>query len=123
VGRGPDAEWLGSIGWDGYPDGIDRGVLESTSEAMFRAGVAAFLDREDGTKPEQGWPWPWNDSNTTDYVYAFTDGKVWAWSTDWFDPLQPEPEDVNERRQPFPDMSTRKNVTLGPRSGLVVFNG
>lgn len=22
VGRGPKAEWIGSIAWDGYPDGI-----------------------------------------------------------------------------------------------------
>lgn len=25
VGRGAEAEWIGSISWDGYPDGVDDG--------------------------------------------------------------------------------------------------
>ena len=24
IGKGTDAEWLGSIAWNGYPDGIGR---------------------------------------------------------------------------------------------------
>jgi hypothetical protein len=58
IGRGKDAEWLGSVAWDGYPHGFDRpGLMDATTEADYRAAVAAELDsREDATKPTDGWP-------------------------------------------------------------------
>ena len=78
VGRGEQAEWLGSIGWDGYPSGIPDTVLNAHHEAAYRAAVAAFFaTRDDVTLPEQGWPWPWNDSRITDYAYAFDEGGVY----------------------------------------------
>ena len=124
VGRGSEAEWLGSIAWDGYPDGIDTLVLGATTEEQYRDAVREFLAREDATRPEMGWPWPWDDSNTTDYAYAFDRDRVWAsgFGCEWFRPfVDEEPEDSG--RQEFPDMTQHKVVTLGKRSGVIVIGG
>ncbi len=52
VGRGETAEWLGSIGWDGYPSGIDETVFEAAEEPAYRTAVAAFFaPRDDVTLP------------------------------------------------------------------------
>ena len=32
IGRGATAEWIGSIAWDGYPDGIPAPILEATDD-------------------------------------------------------------------------------------------
>lgn len=126
VGRGEQAEWLGSIAWDGYPDGIEDKILSATDEAVYREHVHGFIaSREDGTKPEQGWPWPWEDSRTTDYTYAFDGRGVWGscFGHEWFLASHPEPEDNREggKTAIFPDMTGRKNVTFGKRSGVLVF--
>lgn len=169
VGRGPEAEWLGSIGYDGYPGGIGKEVLESTSEEGFRAAVAKFFAECDHhTEPSQGWPWPWNDSHLTDYSYAFDGNEVWcsSFGKPWFqvasgdEPTYYEsweefdkdmvashfdeeeiedarkhaivgPGNTREDKCPlcrhemhptvvFPDMTERKRLTLGHRSGLLV---
>ncbi len=128
VGRGKEAEWLGSIAWDGYPEGLDAPhLLAATAEPHYRHEVERFLaKRNDATLPTDGWPWPWDDSNTTDYAYAFDDGKVWAWSHRWFlakdHAPDPEDDDVAESAV-FPDMSDRRNVTLGKRSGIILLGG
>lgn len=110
VGRGKSAEWLGSIAWDGYPKGIDKQLLDCTGEAAYRHAVKAFLTKNDGILPEAGWPWPWEDSFTTDYAYAFENEKVWA--TDgplWFDPTVPVPDLRAPRKKVvFPNMKSRK---------------
>jgi len=141
VGRGENAEWLGSIAFDGYRihevkegDGGKNDDLAACvqikladNEASFRAGVEKLLSLNDtATTPAQGWPWPWETSSTTDYAYAF-DGQTWVsvFGHAWFDAKLPRPE--NDSEQPksavFPDMTKRKNVTLGPRSGLIVIGG
>jgi len=129
VGRGADAEWLGSVAMDGYPDGIPSEVKCAKGEQEYRDYVAAFLSATDhATVPERGWPWPWNDSQTTDYAYAFDGGDVFAscFGCAWFDPEMPEPEYDDDRRTKvavFPDMTARKNVTFGRRSGLIILGG
>jgi hypothetical protein len=132
VGRGSEAEWLGSIALDGYPEGVfdhhfaptDCGTVE-----LWREKVAAFLDRDDrATLPEQGWPWPWDDSRTTDYAYAWDDGTIYGsgYGHAWFvvDPAAEEfGESEDDEAGPmavFPNMADRKAVTYGPRSGLIV---
>jgi hypothetical protein len=126
VGRGEDAEWIGSVAWDGYPDGFRKGgILNAATEDAFRAAVTRMLGRrDDATTPDLGWPWPWEDSRTTDYAYAFDSGKVWAscFGHEWFDPTKPEPEEDTPKSAVFPDMSARKAATLGPRSGLLVLS-
>lgn len=137
VGRGREAEWLGSIAWDGYPNGVfgrpDNAEFLPTTfadEATWREAVATFFaTRDDVTLPEQGWPWPWDDSNTTDYAYAYDVGCVWAsrFGRPWFRVVDGEPRDEDgepigeSRTAEFPDMSERRNVTFGKRSGLVTF--
>lgn len=132
VGRGKDAEWLGSVAWDGYPTGFDdnQALFDATTEEEYRAAVAAELDgREDATKPEDGWPWPWDDSNTTDYAYAFDGGKVYgsSFGGSWFDAANARDDDGDEEDggEPavFPNMKDRQNVTFGARSGIIIVGG
>ena len=131
VGKGKDAEWLGSIAWDGYRDGIDDDVLLATNESAFRGAVTKFLsERDDATLPDQGWPWPWDDSRTSDCSYWFFGGKCWeaaGYPVDYFFPCdEPMPESdgpeiyQGRERVEFPNMAHLKNVTLGKRSGLTV---
>lgn len=135
AGRGSAAEWLGSIAFDGlWIDEDDRGgpaVLGATTESEYRAACVAFLARrEDATLPEQGWPWPWNDSGTTDCAYAFDSGKVWcSRGAYWYDPRVPrdgEGEVLASAKDStpvvWPDMSDRKRVTYGPRSGIILLS-
>lgn len=141
IGDGPDAEWLGSIAWDG--DEIPHTIAAATDAESFRAGVAELASRDDWTPAEAGWPWPWDDSGTTDYAYALIDGTVF-WSRfgrPWHPAAAPEDENCAfSARCPacdeekacrasgsapnFPDMRSRKNVVwAGPRSGLLVIGG
>jgi hypothetical protein len=144
VGRGPAAEWLGSIAWDGYPAGIDSTVFQAIDESDYRGLVSAFLRREDGTTPDMGWPWPWDDSGTTDYAYAYDGGAIYgsSFGHEWFvvdlskinggeygdAQTDEEMERIDSERGSipkvtFPNMKDRANVTLGPRSGVIVFGG
>jgi hypothetical protein len=130
VGRGPEAEWLGSITWDGYPAGIDDPVFYPTTEHEYRTAVTNFLAaRDDVTLPTEPWPWPWENSGTTDYAYAYDNGKVFASSFGhaWFE-VDPnaecygEPEDrEDEGKMTFPDMSSRMGSTnhIMRKSGLI----
>jgi hypothetical protein len=126
VGRGESAEWLGSIAWDGNPEGISKQVLGCQSEAAFRHAVADFLkDRADKTLPADGWPWPWMTSHTTDYAYAFDGGATHAscFGGVWFDPLKGKDpiDDEDEQQVEFPDMSKAKQrAKLGLHSGVMV---
>lgn len=123
VGRGSGAEWLGSIAFDGYPAGIDSQIVHCESEAAYRHAVDRFLTRrDDATRPSDGWPWPWSDSSTTDYAYAFDEGHVLGscFGSPWFDAREAEPEEIEGEPASHPDMSQKKNVTYGPRSGLLI---
>ncbi|MET4695164.1 hypothetical protein [Endozoicomonas lisbonensis] len=95
IGKGKDAKWIGSIAWDGYRDGIDDSILKAETETQFVDAVKAFFKtRKDVTLPEHGWPWPWEDSSTTDCSYWFFDGQVWDECDDKYIPCKdPEPED------------------------------
>ncbi len=65
--------WLGSVAYDAYPDGVDSAVLKAKNRNRFQTAVLDFFhDRDDeATYAIEGWPWPWEDSNTTDYAYVF----------------------------------------------------
>jgi len=123
-----DMTWLGSIAWDGHPDSIDIDLLRSTSDAVYRANVARFLaGRNDSTLPERGWPWPWDDSGTTDYAYALRTGAVHAsgFGGPWF-AVDPDADYFGESEEPtgdpaeFPNMADRKNVRYDEGSGVMI---
>lgn len=136
VGRGETAEWLGSYPFDGYPSGVfedrelplfaERPIAEETWRTFIAEFLAKNADR--ATLPEMGWPWPWKDSRTTDYAYAWDGGEVFGscFGHAWFqvDPADPswgEPDDDDEAKSAvFPDMTARAAVTYGARSGLIV---
>lgn len=114
VGEGPTAEWLGSVAWDGYEWEEDESMVSIKTPEGFKTKVEEILtEREDATRPEQGWPWPWDDSNTTDYAYSFIDGKVHIY-------IFGRSEGSEVKNANFPDMSDKKNLTLGKRSGVIV---
>ena len=76
IGIGSTAEWIGSISFDGNPDGVPSPLFDAKTEAQFRRLAARVLDgcekeRAPFTRPTEGWPWPWEDSRTTDYAYAW----------------------------------------------------
>jgi hypothetical protein len=131
IGRGEYAHWLGSIAWDGYPSGIDESVLTATSEDEFFGALYQFMkDRPDRTWAYRGWPWPWEDSSTTDYAYAFDGGKVWAscFGHEWFLASEGEKESEDDDETPsgktavFPQMKTDNHAPAGTkRAGNLVF--
>lgn len=113
IGSGSKAEWLGSVGWDGYEweEDSDCALMKATTADEFRAAVGGIAtEREDFTAPKRGWPWPWPDSSTTDRAYMLIDGSVWVYH---FGKRGAALAD-------FPDMRARQNVTLGAGSGLIV---
>lgn len=123
-------EWLGSIAWDGYPSGIPATIFDCKTDEEWREKVAKFIaSRDDGTKPDQGWPWPWEDSSTTDCAYAQV-GKVacieqsgqWVSVEDFQDPEDNESDATLKSHGAvhFPNMKDKQNLTLGRRSGLIV---
>lgn len=124
-GRGEEAEWLGSIAWDGYPEGVPSNVVKAATEKEFDEAVNELKKRKDWTSPEEGWPWPWNDSHTTDYAYAW-DGKVYAggFGGHWHDTKNEVDEDKWEKLEPaiYPNMKERKNVQFGEKSGTIILS-
>jgi len=111
------ADWLGSTAWDGFDH--EEPLIHVRSEAEFRRYLAKLASRDDFTSPEQGWPWPWRDSRTTDVAYAFHDGGVWEYEQEhWY----PVGRDIAALRRAadFPDMTAKQRVTRGPRSGLII---
>jgi hypothetical protein len=133
-------EWLGSYGWDGYPDGFPEeiGIFESHDEESYRQKINQVGEtyRGEFTLPSMGWPWPWNDSGDTDYAYTFAKGQVLIsyfgcyWKTiEHFTQFEEDGGDswfkmpATEYGKPkFPDMSLMKNATYGDRSGLAVIS-
>ena len=126
IGRGKNAKWLGSIAWAGcprkenYPAGIDESLFKPRPEAEWQDLVEDLLrGRKDATLPHMGWPWPWEDSHTSDYAYAIENGTVYAthFGEYWYDPLSGKRDATAVT---FPDMSAIQKVTHDPdRSGVI----
>lgn len=147
VGRGKDAEWIGSIAYDAFVDSIQRvskDLFISKTEKEFRGRVHQLLKGENycehSTSPEQGWPWPWENSQTTDCPWAFFDGKVHQASRFydpikkeydlsrrkcvWIDPLDPygPPLIVEPQEIEFPNMTHLQKIARDRRSGILLLN-
>lgn len=117
VGVGEHAEWLGSVAFDGYEWAEDKdcALMSATTEVAFRHAVAEIAERDDFSSPHMGWPWPWDDSSLTDYVYAFDSGRVTIFRFGKINRLK-------KSKVSWPDMKSKEKVTLGERSGLIVFS-
>lgn len=132
-------EWLGSLGFDGYRiyemeekhanDSEDNrycwAIITAKTEPEYRQAVSNLLRiNDDASTPEHGWPWPWEDSRTTDRAYVF-DGdetKAYAWGKAIIagddEAEGPEPADG------WPDMTAAQNVTIGTnRAGNILLVG
>lgn len=117
--------WLASIAWDGYPEGIDKDIINAKNQTEYVAALQKFLStRDDVTLPEHGWPWPWDNSQTTDYGYCFHNGKVYAncFGHGWFNPKSKKEEPKIIWEHVYPDMSAIKNVRYDKGSGLIVLS-
>ncbi len=124
-----ELEWLGSIAWDGYPEGLtlksnaSAQILEAKDESDFRDHVLRFMnEREDSSYPKDGWPWPWDSSNTTDYSYIF-DGKTFVncFGKELVDDDGNPDKKYPSKKFTFPDMKNIQKVNFGKKSGLLVF--
>ena len=129
-------KWLGSVALDGYDvdeaeetwaTRNDRGracwaLKNVETESDFTAALQFYFEmRDDVTDPvEHGWPWPWEDSRTTDYAYVFEGNKLRRFA--WGKEIIPG-DDESERPEPdggWPDMTNIQDVTLGTRSGVIL---
>ena len=142
--------WVGSYGWDGDPEGVpkDMSLDKIDSEEDFKKKVIEYLEEHDGyISGKNGWPWPWEDSGTTDYYYFFYEGDVWCGGIyvgegtytlklrDYMDNLKEfdDGEDCEEQVEKkaekisfkgeysLPDMSKIQDVDFGRSSGVMVF--
>lgn len=84
LGRGPRAEWIGSIYLDSCAcNGLGEIEQDCTADE-FADLVSLFLHAaetdEAGEVTHRGreWPWPWPASHGTDYTHAFDLGAVWT---------------------------------------------
>jgi hypothetical protein len=123
IGKGKEAEWLGSIAFDGYPEKnappMESGAIIAITEGAFRAAVANLSKQDDFTDPKLGWPWPWEDSTTTDFAYCFVGDHVEVFCFGRpYDLAHPDDE-IEGPEAEFPDMTRRQNVTYGRRSGAL----
>ncbi len=131
VGPADALEWIGTVGYDGYPDGLPKALMGARTKKGFRSAVEKEIaSRDDGVFPDAGWPWPWNDSTTSDYGY-WHNGEEVLFEVDGHWIRVADHEIFREGQYPyseehlkkfsqgaasFPDMSARKNVNwnLGP---------
>ena len=114
VGKGKDAEWLGSIAYGAYPGNELVLVTTCITEPAYRDAVRALLARrEDATTPEMGWPWPWDNSQGTDYAYCFNGSRVEVFCLGRF--CDSSITKTEAPKAEFPDMTKIKKVTMGQR--------
>lgn len=131
--------WLGSYGWDGYPEGVAKEIdlQNCNTESEFKDKVNKFLSDNNGIFPKDGWPWPWNDSKTTDFHYIFHDSKVFVSNysskyielNKYLDNLKAINEEDDSVDQLYdevvfnlPNMKDQQKVNFGPSSGIMVLN-
>lgn len=123
AGKGENMVYMGSIAYDGMPDSIDHEFLNAKTFYNYILLLDEFLSkRSDATFAKDGWPWPWDDSNTTDYAYTMDKGQVWV--TSFGDRWIPVKYLLDEPAE-FPDMSDKKNLApIGSeQSGIILITG
>ncbi|NVM33976.1 MAG: hypothetical protein HWN81_00170 [Candidatus Lokiarchaeota archaeon] len=145
IKKDQEYRYLGSTSYDGYEDGLPDNLLQANTPNLFMKELKLFLDqRDDVSLPNMhGWPWPWEDSNTTDYAYCYDIETNQVLISNFGSPfytikelrdhekwqeqeLEKDPDCYPEYFKPegdkpqFPNMEQLQNVTLGERSGILV---
>lgn len=113
--------WIGSVAWDGYQWAEDSScdLMSAKTKDEFMAAINKDIAaRDDFTSPEMGWPWPWDDSGTTDFAYLFSNDSVTSWNFG-----EEHGADDPKVADWMPDMSSLSAPTLGKRSGVIVISG
>lgn len=128
-------EWLGSVSMDGGPRSLGWEAVTATTEVTFRGAVARVLSDPEvmSTFPDEGWPWPWEDSRTTDYAYAWDQvlgqvilsrfGRKWVTSNQYL--VNPDVVYEGEKMlaKEVLDMSGMPRGDVWGKSGLLVYVG
>lgn len=122
-----DMTWLASMFKDAHPWNIPVVVLAQVHPAMFAENLFDWLDKSGVDYQDTKWPWPWEDSQLTDYSYIMDDerGKVIAYSMRdkiIFDPLKVSVgEDLKSSKiaSAVPNFP-RLGVGYGPKSSKVI---
>ncbi|MFD4252484.1 hypothetical protein ACFWQL_22340 [Amycolatopsis thermoflava] len=84
LGRGPDAEWIGSIHLGTCACHSVEQIWQAHAADEFTDLVNSFLHAAEvgqaGEVTHRGrpWPWTWPTSHGTDYTHAFDTGTVWT---------------------------------------------
>ncbi len=118
LGRGHDAEWLGSLQGDSEPGNLlrvppGRLALTATDETTYRAAVADLFivwetEELGAAYPRRtGWPWPWHNSHIDSWIITFDPSERCVFVTmsggvrwerlDPSAPRQPRAEDLGPR--------------------------
>jgi hypothetical protein len=127
VDRPEGMEWVGSVAFDGWP-GATNAPVGTCSEEEFRAWFDALPDDYRKTLPSQGWPWPWDSSDGTDYAYLWSPDeggmiKVASFGYGWISVAEALEEDWPPRKEVgFPVMVPPADP-LHERSGVIVVAG
>lgn len=99
--------WVGSLFKNGEPTKIPTEILIQVNASMYEELVVELLEEKDSAIRSNGdlWPWPWEDSRMTDYVYIFQGGNVVAYSRTTgkvFDPVKiKQGDDIKTAEYPF----------------------
>lgn len=84
IGQGEEMEWIGSLAHEGFPTALPNRLRLARSENKYREEVTNLLHIIHpiyGIEQNHGWPWLYDTSLRTNYVYSFFDGSVkWACS-------------------------------------------
>lgn len=117
VGQGINAEWIGSIQYNGYKEAIrdsNSSFFLARTEKTFRRNVSALIAHPDygGVLPANGWPWLWDTSHDTDYTYAWTPYGILCsrFGNIWTAPRQQPAPPITGYIAVFPDMAAKRKV-------------
>jgi hypothetical protein len=92
IGRGDNAEWLGSLQWDCDLENLlrvapGRLALTATDETTYRDAIADLftiweLDELGLAHPRRtGWPWPWHTSHVSSWIVTFDPADIGVFVT------------------------------------------
>jgi hypothetical protein len=134
IGRGHDAEWIGSLQGECDPENMlrvppGRLALTARDEATYRDAVQDLLTvwavEEIGHAypPRTGWPWPWPTSHVSSWIIAYDPDEAGVFvtvggGTRWerIDPRAPRPPANEDDELGPPDLQAWLDNPAAPPS-------